>query len=156
MRAILGTIFLFLSAFSVAASPCTPGQVNLRGDWGQVSFAVDVVDTDETRAKGLMFVETMPRFSGMLFVYNAPRPVKFWMKNTLIPLDMIFMDETGTVTRIHENAIPQDLTPIDGGNNVQVVLEINGGMARTLGITVGSQVQHPAFGNAAVWACTQS
>ncbi len=156
MRAILATIFLFLSAISVAAAPCQQGQVNLRGDWGQVGFAVEVVDTVESRAKGLMFVETMPRFSGMLFVYDSPRPVKFWMKNTLIPLDMVFIDETGTVTRIRENAIPQDLTPIDGGSGVQVVLEINGGMASTLGITVGSQVQHPAFGDAAVWACAEN
>jgi uncharacterized protein len=156
MRAILVTIFLFFSAVSVAAAPCQTGQVNLRGDWGQVGFTIEVVDTDETRAQGLMFVESMSRFSGMLFVYNTPRPVRFWMKNTLIPLDMVFIDETGTVTRIHENAIPQDLTPIDGGNGVQAVLEINGGMAKTLGITVGSQVQHPSFGDAAVWACTQS
>jgi uncharacterized protein len=156
MRAILVTLFLFLSAGVVAAAPCKPGQVNLRGDWGQVGFNIEVADTDESRAKGLMFVETMPRFSGMLFVFPAPRPVSFWMKNTLIPLDMIFVDQTGIVTRIHENAVPRDLTPIEGGDGVKVVLEINGGMASALGITVGSQMQHPVFGDGAVWACGQS
>ena len=80
----------------------------------------------------------------MLFVYDAPQRVSFWMQNTLIPLDMIFMDETGTVTRIHENAVPLDRTSIPGGDAVQFVLEINGGMSDTLGIDEGSEMRHPA------------
>ncbi len=74
------------------------------------------------------------------------------MKNTLIPLDMIFIDPAGTVTHIHENAVPLDLTGIDGGTGVQAVLEINGGLSRALGITVGSEIRHPSFDEAgAVW-----
>ncbi len=89
----------------------------------------------------------------MLFVYERPQRAVFWMRNTLIPLDLIFMDSTGTVTRIHENAIPLDLTGIEGGEAVQFVLEINGGLARRLGIAEGSALRHPAIGEDAAWAC---
>ncbi len=88
----------------------------------------------------------------MLFVYDRERPVSFWMKNTLIPLDMIFADAEGRVVAIHENAIPHDETPIPSGAPSQYVLEINGGLASTLGIEVGSEMQHPAI-EAAAWPC---
>lgn len=104
-----------------------------------------------------MFVDSMPRGVGMLFVYDAPRRASFWMKNTLIPLDMLFVDRSGIITRIHHQAIPGDLSSIDGGDQVFAVLEINGGLAKRYGISVGSQMQHPAFaGGAAVWACQAS
>lgn len=114
---------------------------------------MELADTDETRAKGLMFRSSMPRFSGMLFVYPKPTWARFWMKNTLIPLDMIFMDPAGIVRGVHHNAIPHDRTSIDGGRNILSVLEINGGMARKLGITEGSLARHPALGPEAVWPC---
>jgi uncharacterized protein len=152
MQALFVTICLCLATTEVFAA-CNRDQVSLRGDWGQVSFNVAVVDTDETRAQGLMFVKSMPRFSGMLFVYDSPRQARFWMKNTLIPLDMIFIGPDGVVKALHSNAIPGDLTSIDGGSGVLVVLEINGGLADTLGINTGSQVQHIAFGDNADWAC---
>ena len=104
------------------------------------------------RAQGLMNVEKMPAAAGMLFVYDRERPVSFWMKNTLIPLDMIFADAEGRVVAIHENAIPHDETPIPSGAPSQYVLEINGGLASTLGIEVGSEMKHPAI-EAAAWPC---
>ena len=91
-----------------------------------------------------MFVEDLPRGEGMLFAYNSPQPVAFWMRNTLIPLDMIFLSPEGVVTRVHERAVPGDETPIPGGDEVQFVLEINGGLARALGIAEGSEARHPA------------
>lgn len=103
-----------------------------------------VADDAEERARGLMFVEEMPAGEGMLFVYDAPQPVSFWMENTLIPLDMLFIGADGTVRRIHENAIPGDRTAIPGGDDIQFVLEINGGLARRLSLDVGAIVQHPA------------
>lgn len=92
-----------------------------------------------------MFRESMPRFAGMLFFYDRPQRVSFWMKNTLIALDMLFVDESGTVQRLHHNAIPGDLTSINGGSGILAVLEINGGLSARLGITVGSELQHPGF-----------
>lgn len=111
------------------------------------------MDDSSERAQGLMNVPEMPTMTGMLFVYEAPQHATFWMKNTLIPLDMLFADETGTITHIHHKAVPMDETVIDGGEGVQYVLEINGGLADRLGIAVGDQMQAPAIGDAAVWPC---
>ncbi|MEP2784078.1 MAG: DUF192 domain-containing protein [Pseudoruegeria sp.] len=139
---------------SAQATDCRDEVVRLRGDWGQARFTVEVADTGSERAQGLMFRESMSVSSGMLFVYERPQSVAFWMKNTLIPLDMIFMDSNGTVTAIHENAIPGDLTPIPGGDGVLLVLEINGGLIRDMGISVGSEMQHPSVVEKnAAWGC---
>ncbi len=102
-----------------------------------------------------MFRESMPRMAGMIFLYENPQPLAFWMRNTLIPLDLLFLDETGTVTHIHANARPLDETPIPGGPGLQVgAFEINGGLAAKLGITVGSQLRHPGLSQeGAVWPC---
>ncbi|CAM4050566.1 DUF192 domain-containing protein [Palleronia rufa] len=126
----------------------------MRGDWGQARFAVSVMDDPEERARGLMFVEDLAPMTGMLFIYDRPQPVSFWMRNTLIPLDMLFLDATGTVRRIHENAVPLDETPIPGGDDILAVLEINGGMSGRLGIEEGSVLRHPDLPqDQAAWPC---
>jgi len=90
----------------------------------------------------------------MLFIYNRPTSLSFWMRNTLIELDMLFVDATGVIRNIHERAIPLDETPIFGGDGLTHVLEINGGLARTLGIKVGDQLRHPSFEQStAAWPC---
>jgi len=139
------------SAFAEAA--CATDRLDVRWADGRESFAIEVADDAAERATGLMFRQDMPLSEGMLFVYDTPRRPSFWMKNTLIPLDMIFADATGTVTRVHANAVPGDLTPVDGGEGVQFVLEINGGLAETLGIAPGAEMRHPAFGTDAAWPC---
>lgn len=132
---------------------CADDKVTVSGDWGQATFTVDVADDPQERASGLMFVEDMPTLTGMLFVYEQPQSVSFWMKNTLIPLDMLFVSPVGEVLAIHENAVPGDLTPIEGGDGVQMVLEINGGLTARLGIGVGDVLQHPSFGAEAILPC---
>nr|WP_232829384.1 DUF192 domain-containing protein [Tropicimonas sp. IMCC34043] len=127
----------------------------MRGDWGRARFAVEIADDNAERAQGLMFREDMPKSAGMLFVYEAPQHASFWMKNTLIPLDMIFVDARGVVTRVHSGAVPGDLTPIDGGSGVLAVVEINAGLARAMGIGPGTELRHPAFGDSAAWPCTE-
>ena len=136
---------------------CSDAHADLRGDWGQVRFSVEIADDVAERAQGLMFRESMPRMAGMLFLYQDPEPLSFWMRNTLIPLDLLFIDETGTVVTIHENAIPLDETPISGGDDpLLAVLEINGGMSRQLGIKVGSELRHPDLPqDMAAWACSE-
>jgi uncharacterized membrane protein (UPF0127 family) len=149
-------VALFIMAWPIAvfAGPCRTDTLEMRGDWGQVRFSVEVADTASGRAQGLMYRTSMPKMSGMLFVFPRPRPVSFWMRNTYIPLDMLFMDHTGTVTRIHANAIPEDETAIPGGPSVQYVLELNAGMAARLGIDVGSEMRHPSVPSAvAAWSC---
>ena len=132
---------------------CADDRLTISGDFGQATFTVDVADDPQERAQGLMFVEQMPTFTGMLFVYERPQSVSFWMKNTLIPLDMIFAAPDGEVLRIHENAIPGDLTPIPGGEGVQMVLEVNGGLSARLGLQTGDVLQHPSFGPEAILPC---
>jgi len=141
-----------LSAFGALAD-CAPDRVDLRGDWGQARFTVEVADDAEERAQGLMHRDHLPTGAGMLFVYEQPQRVAFWMRNTRIPLDMIFVDGDGRVAKVHENAVPFDETTIPGGDSIRYVLEINGGLAGRLGITAGSELRHPAVGPMPVWAC---
>ena len=152
--AAFAALFLFALALArqAGAASCDPARLDLRGPMGQVSFHVELADDPGARAKGLMFREAMASGAGMLFVYEAPTQPAFWMKNTLIPLDMIFADAAGVVTRVHENAVPGDETPIDGGPGVQFVLEVKGGLTRRLGIAPGAELRHPAIA-AAQWSC---
>ncbi|WP_418594098.1 DUF192 domain-containing protein [Ponticoccus sp. (in: a-proteobacteria)] len=139
-------------AIDPTAPACREDTILLRGDFGKARFSVTVADDGPERAQGLMHVKSMPPSFGMLFVFPSARPVSFWMKNTLIPLDMIFADRHGVVRRVHAMAQPGDLTQIPGGDNIQYVLEINGGMAGMLGIKPGSQMRHPAISDPA-WRC---
>lgn len=101
-----------------------------------------------------MFRTAMAPDAGMLFVYPAPGHPYFWMKNTLIALDMIFIDHAGRVSRVKSMAAPGDLTPVDGGPGVQYVLEINGGLAERLGIGPGTPMRAALIPQAgAAWPC---
>ncbi len=154
--ALILAFALALAAQVARAADCAPDVADLRQGDTRLRFAVEVADDEVERARGLMFRDRLPRFGGMLFVYETPRPVAFWMKNTLIPLDMLFFDAAGRLVRVHENAVPGDLTSIPGGETpVRFVLEINGGAARDLGIAPGAELRHPAIDpGAAVWSCT--
>jgi uncharacterized protein len=144
----------WLEAGAVLAAGCEPGVLDLRDADAVLRFRVEVADTAPERAQGLMNREAMPRMSGMLFVYPEAGPVSFWMRNTLIPLDMLFFDQTGTLAHVHENAVPLDETPIPGGEAIRYVLEINGGLAETFGIEPGAELRTPAIDqDLAAWPC---
>lgn len=116
------------------------------------TFSVEIADDAAEREQGLMRRRALPKGAGMLFVYPSERPVAFWMHDTLIPLDIIFLDGTGRVISVHGNARPLDDTPIPSQGAAQYVLEINGGLAGRLGIGAGSVLSHPAVaaGRAAI------
>ncbi|MER2510703.1 DUF192 domain-containing protein [Amaricoccus sp.] len=138
------------------AETCAAGVVDLRDADTTARFRVEVMDTEPEREKGLMFRESLPKYGGMLFVYEAPQPVAFWMENTLIPLDMLFFDQAGRLTRVHENARPRDRTPIPGGDDIRYVLEVNAGTVKALGIELGAELRHPALDQAAAaWPCAK-
>lgn len=146
------------AALGLIAAPafgaCQSGQVELRWPGGQARFSVEIADDASERAVGLMRRAKMPLSAGMLFVYDRPEQVYFWMKDTLLPLDMVFVGATGLVTAVHSDAVPLDETPIDGGADVQFVLEINGGLAARLGITPGAEMRSEAIDpGQAVWSC---
>ncbi len=142
-------------ASGAVTAACAPDAVEFRWTGGQARFSVEIADTVAKREHGLMDRAHLPASAGMLFVYSAPEHAYYWMKNTLIPLDMVFADQTGRVTGVHSDAVPGDLTPIDGGEGVQYVLEINGGLASRMGIVAGAELRAQAVDPAkAAWRCT--
>ncbi|MBB36837.1 MAG: hypothetical protein CME88_06050 [Hirschia sp.] len=111
------------------------------------SFNIELADEAEERARGLMFRESMARDHGMLFTFEQQREPGMWMKNTLIPLDMLFIDENGIILAIAENTQPHSLRHVTPGMPVSGVLELNGGLTSELEIAPGDVVHHPFFGN---------
>ena len=110
-------------------------------------FMVELADDDGERAIGLMHRGQMAADRGMLFDFMTPRRVGFWMRNTFIPLDMLFLKSDGEVVYIVENAVPHLETPVGPDRPVRAVLELNGGVAKKLGLKVGDVVHHPEFNN---------
>jgi uncharacterized membrane protein (UPF0127 family) len=108
-------------------------------------FDVEIADTEETRAMGLMNRPSLAPNSGMLFIFDVLSLPEFWMKDTKISLDMIYIGEDGVIDGIHENAIPYDETPISPPAPALAVLEIAGGSSKTLGIAKGDKVIHQIF-----------
>jgi hypothetical protein len=110
-----------------------------------VEYQVWLADSPRRQAQGLMFVRSLPAGRGMLFVYESPRPIGMWMKNTYIPLDMLFIGADGAIQQIVENTTPHSLDVIRSNQPALAVLEIAGGEARRLGIKPGQRISHPAF-----------
>ena len=112
----------------------------------QHRFEVELALTLRQQAQGLMFREQMADDHGMLFLYEQEQPLSFWMMNTLIPLDIIFIDANGEVINI-QHGKPRNVTPLPSSRPGLAVLEINGGLAAKLGIRPGDRLLHPAFGH---------
>jgi uncharacterized membrane protein (UPF0127 family) len=111
---------------------------------GAHRFTVEIADTPDERAQGLMFRESMATDAGMLFDYGSDQEgVAFWMRNTPLPLDMIFIRADGTITQIAADTTPYSLEPIASREPVRFVLEVNAGVAASLGIAPGDRLQHP-------------
>lgn len=157
MKSIIGAAAVFCVWFGgvqAQTAACAPDRVLIRGAHATVTFSVEVADDDQERAQGLMHRESMPTDSGMIFFYDSPVHARFWMRNTLIPLDMIFVSADGGVNLVHHNAIPLDQTIIDGGEGVIAVLEINGGLSKEIGLSDASELRHPMFDQKIVsWSC---
>lgn len=118
-----------------------------KADGERLYFNIELALTPAQHAQGLMHRTAMPEDSGMLFIFQSPRKASFWMKDTLIPLDMIFVHPDGTIHHIHHNARPQDETSITAQFPAKAVLELNGGTADKLGIKEGDQLIHRLFRN---------
>ena len=108
---------------------------------------VELATTEEERSLGLMFRKKLPQNRGMLFIYKSERVVRMWMKNTFIPLDMLFLDKNGFITHLVKEARPLSLEIISSMGNVLGVLELLGGTSEKLGIRIGDRVEHVAFGS---------
>ncbi|MCG3200581.1 MAG: hypothetical protein NFCOHLIN_00437 [Gammaproteobacteria bacterium] len=105
-------------------------------------FVVEVADTEVRRQRGLMFREEVPADGGMIFIYDPPQVAAMWMKNTLIPLDMVFVDTEGEIVQVTSRTTPHSLEPISAGVPVSAVIELNGGSCDRLGIRAGDRVHY--------------
>ncbi|MEQ9505690.1 MAG: DUF192 domain-containing protein [Hyphomonas sp.] len=143
LTSVAALAFVAQCAFAqLAVTPLT-----VKTDAAAHEFTVEIADTEDAIREGLMFRESLAPDAGMLFDFGQVRPASMWMKNTLIPLDMLFMDANGQVIAIARNAVPGSLRSLGPGVPARAVLEIPGGRAKELGIAPGDTVQHPIFGN---------
>jgi uncharacterized protein len=127
----------------LAAAGLEPLEITTRN--GVHVFAVELALTPSEQERGLMFRRELPEGQGMLFDFGREQPTSFWMKNTYVPLDIIFIRADGTIRRIAENTVPLSETLVPSGGPVRAVLEVVAGTARKLGIAAGDHVAHPIF-----------
>jgi uncharacterized membrane protein (UPF0127 family) len=138
--ALVATVFFALMPLAACSAD---NQLVVHTATGDHTFTVEVVDTPESRAEGLMFRQSLADDAGMLFDFKEERPVSFWMRNTFIPLDMVFIRADGSVANVHVNARPHDPTGIPSDGPVTFVLEIAGGRSVEIGLKAGDRVEHP-------------
>ena len=144
MRAPFHAVLAVLALFSPAAAFALPVEtISIDTKTGPHSISMEVAADDESREKGLMFRKEMAPDAGMLFDFHTPQLVSFWMENTILPLDMLFVRADGTIARIKANATPYSRENIPSGEPVQLVIELNAGRAAALGITEGAKVHAP-------------
>ena len=143
----LGSIGLILSLFLAFGPSWAAGEQTLEiaSKTGVHIFLVEIVDNDADRAKGLMYRRELPEGRGMLFDFHRDQEVSFWMQNTYISLDMIFIRGDGQILRIEENTVPLSTRMIPSRGAVRAVLEVIGGTSRKLGIAPGDRVASPTF-----------
>jgi len=139
----LALILTVLFALTPLAACSADNRLVIHSATGDHGFDVEVVDTPDGRQRGLMYRTSLAPNAGMLFDFKQSEPVTFWMMNTYIPLDMLFIREDGTIVNIHVNAVPHDRTGIPSDGPVMFVLEIPGGRSVELGIEAGDKVEHP-------------
>lgn len=127
----------------VHAAELRPLEIATRS--GVKTFSVEMATTPEEKANGLMYRKHLPDGQGMLFDFSPAQQVSMWMKNTYIPLDMIFIGPDGRILRIAENTVPLSTRIIPSRGPAKGVLEVTGGSAKKYGIAPGDQVSHPLF-----------
>ncbi len=141
----LALSFLLLGNLASASRADGLEAVEIATRKGVVLIEVEVARTEQQRATGLMNRKVLPERQGMLFDFGSDQPVYMWMKNTFIPLDMLFIRADGSIARIEENTTPFSERTISSGEPVRAVIEIGGGEARKLGIASGDKVSNTLF-----------
>lgn len=147
-RAVLLLVLVLVLPVGTALAQVQFPQSSLqvvKADGQRHDFVVEVATSADQLSQGLMYRSKMAANAGMLFDFGAPRSVAMWMKNTLIPLDMLFVTGNGRIAGISERAVPHSTVTISSPGDVKAVLELNGGTASRLGLKVGDRVLHPIF-----------
>jgi uncharacterized membrane protein (UPF0127 family) len=142
---LLAAACLALAAPSIRLAALAADELTIETATGAQRFTIELVDTPESRARGLMFRRSMLPDHGMLFDFKTEQPVAFWMKNTPLPLDMLFIDGQGVIVQIAADTTPFSEAAIPSRQPIRAVLEVNAGTAERLEIAVGDRVRHPIF-----------
>ncbi|MBX9759171.1 MAG: DUF192 domain-containing protein [Beijerinckiaceae bacterium] len=134
-----------LSQAALSTPPQQLERLTITTASGEHNFQIEVARTDEQRARGLMFRRFMPEDRGMLFDFKIEQPVMMWMRNTYIPLDMIFISRDGRVINVAEDTEPLSERTIASAAPAFAVLEVNAGVARKIGLKAGDRISHAMF-----------
>jgi hypothetical protein len=148
LRLILASAFFPVLVQAQPQTPLPAAELFIETAKGRQRFMVELADTDERRMIGLMHRNSLATDAGMLFDFKTDQPIAMWMRNTRIPLDMLFIARDGRVVNIAERAVPFSEQTIPSSGPVRAVLELAGGTASRLGIKPGDRVVHPMFRNA--------
>jgi uncharacterized membrane protein (UPF0127 family) len=149
VRILAALLFSFVSLLSGAAFALEKADLTVVEAGGQkFHFDIEIARTPEQQERGLMFRKEMAPDAGMIFPQAIDRPMNFWMKNTYIPLDMLFVQSDGRISRIFPDATPLSEATIESGGPIRAVIELNAGTAAKLGIHVGDRVEFPGLGGA--------
>jgi uncharacterized protein len=141
----LCVVLALIAAPALAQSIANIEPVTIATDDGAVMFTTEIADTAELRERGLMFRHRLPADRAMLFDFGRPQPVSMWMKNTYIPLDMVFIRQDGSVAAIAENTVPFSEDIVGVQEPVRGVMELAAGTAKKIGLTRDSKVYHRIF-----------
>jgi len=151
VKSAVMALFLLATAAGLARAEATFEKQPLTivtADGLRHAFTAELALNDAQREQGLMRRTTMAPDAGMLFDFGTSRDVMMWMKDTVLPLDMLFIDKTGTVTRVQENAVPFSEAIISSRGPIKYVLELNAGRAKALGLRAGDKVLSKQIGTA--------
>ena len=143
--ALVGCLFVLESRHAVSDTIFPQSEILIVSKSGEHKFVVDVATTMAQRQVGLMYRKKMARNRGMMFDFGEEQLIAMWMKNTLIPLDMLFVDKTGRILQIERATTPLSLETIAGRRPAMSVIELNAGLTAELGISEGDQIMHNIF-----------
>lgn len=138
--ALILVLPLLMAAGDAKLSTFDKGEITITSANGAHKFTIELAVSDAQREQGLMFRRQMPADAGMIFVWDTPQPLAMWMENTVIPLDMLFLNSCGMITGIHERAVPFSRDTISSDGPAKYVIELNGGIVSRLGIKKGDKV----------------
>lgn len=142
----LALVFFLLAAMRGSIGQEKLEALTIETSGGKHSFLVEVMRTEPQRERGLMFRRFLPNDRGMLFDFKSEQPLMMWMKNTYLPLDMIFISRSGKVVGIAQNTEPLSERIISSGAPASAVLEVNAGTVIKIGLGIGDKIRHPLFG----------
>ena len=141
---VIVSLFLMYNLCEVSASVKSELSI-ITSNGSKHNFLVEVAKTEKEKKIGLMFRKTLAKNAGMLFLYKREALRLMWMKNTFIPLDILFIDKKGVIKRVVKRTIPHSLATISSRQSVLAVLELRGGITSSLEIKKGDRIEHPAF-----------